>query len=513
MNVLLIHPQMSQNKLQKKTTPMGLAYIAAYCRRELPGLHIEIFDAHALDASMDQVFAKIRERDWNVIGCTAWTVQMPAAQYILSGARKIKPEASIVLGGTHATMLGESAEFASCDYVFLGESEVTFCEMLKSGPKKHKTPQYVKASAFIADLDSLPFPAWDLLPMDKYTFPLHVAKIPRIPMIGSRGCPYNCSFCSSPKIWNREVRYRSPENIVSEILEAKRVYGYEGVHFWDDNFLEDPIHATKLCDGLITRNAGIRWVALTRASLINKYPELLVKLKEAGCIALEIGLEAFDDAIYKTVGKGETKTDILDAVANLKKVGIVPLFTFMTFMPGETLTTAFNLSRFFGEIMPASKKIQAGGVGDWPIVVGQFTTPHVGTSFSVEAGRSGIKLSRDYGDYNHHNINWVPDTFLDDVPVKNGVELDGAMLAKLENKKSMLYTEFGDSPMPEAESDELSRITGILLKQVNGIRTVRQLVESLKFHTGMSENRAYRLGPFVLLCMAQFGVIKSAQAA
>jgi len=510
MNILLIHPQMSQNNLQKKTMPMGLAYLAAYCRSKHPAAHVEIYDAHALDAGMDQVFAKIRERPWDVIGCTAWTLQMPAAEYILKGARRIHPKAVIVLGGTHATMMRQQPEFSFCDYVFIGESEHTFADLIADGCKRNDEPQYVEAENFIEDLDSLPFPAWDLLPMEKYAFPLHVARIPRIPVIGSRGCPYNCSFCSSPRIWRRVVRYRSAENVVAEILEAQKRYGYKGVHFWDDNFLEDPDRAAALCRELIRKRAGIRWVALTRSSLINRHKDLLPDLKAAGCIALEIGLEAFDDSIYKNVRKGEKRNDILAAVANLKKVGIVPLFTFMTFMPGETLTTARNLSRFFEEIMPETRRIQKGGVGDWPICVGQFTTPHVGTRFAEQAKETGVPLARDYGDYHHHNINWLPKSFLDDVPVRTRKAVGPHALDKIERKKPMLFAEFGNNGRADSE---LRSLAEMVLSRVDGIKSVRQIIEDVISHTGKERNRAYRLGAFVTLCMAQMEIIRSAQEA
>ena len=136
---------------------------------------------------------------------------------------------------------------------------------------------------FIKDLDSIPFPDWELLEhMERYDTPMHIVGGQRMPIFGSRGCPYNCTFCSSPKIWKRRVRWRKADQVALEMKTIKEKYGIKSVHFWDDNLMMKPSFMEKLCQEIITLGLDMNWVGLTRASHIAKHSELLRLMKQAG---------------------------------------------------------------------------------------------------------------------------------------------------------------------------------------------------------------------------------------
>lgn len=500
LNILLIHPRMANNRLQKKTFPLGLASLAAYWRRRRPNDRIEALDAHILNADDDLVAARLASRRWDVVGVTAWTLQFNQARHVLEMARRIAPKAMTVIGGVHVSMKPEDG-LEVADRVIVSEGEQSFLSCVEDSSSE----RMVRPKSFI-DLDSMPFPAWDLFPMEKYDYPLHVQKMPRIPIMGSRGCPYNCSFCSSPSIWQRKVRYRSGESVAEEMFEANRRFGFKGVHFWDDSIMLNERYVTGLCDAIGARNLDMKWVALSRADHVIRNRHLLPAMSRAGCIGMEMGLEAFDDSIYAQVGKNQNRTEILEAIDCLTSNGIVPLFTFMTFMPGETLTTARNISRFFQDIRPQQQKIQTGGTGDWPICIGQFTTPHVNTPFAAGAGREGLDLGCGYDDRHHHNINWLPWSFLSDVPRLTGSALTPEMEAKIRNKKRLLWKEFYDDQNPA----ELIILARRILSSVDGRRTVREIIDPICDGLNGESNRTFRLSAFVIYCLAQLDVLASA---
>ena len=159
--------------------------------------------------------------------------------------KEINSSIVTVLGGPHCTCLPESvAGYDSVDYVVVGEGEETIQELAlkiqnrepvdsvkglayKVDGKVHRTPP----RPFIEDLDSLPFPAKDLILNREWMHTDHYCNI-----FATRGCPYQCTFCSSQSVWSRKVRYRSPENVVAEMKEMQRLYNSEFFSFADDSF-------------------------------------------------------------------------------------------------------------------------------------------------------------------------------------------------------------------------------------------------------------------------------------
>src|SRR3989338_6475585 len=158
-----------------------------------------------------------------------------------------------------------------------------------------------------------------------------------MPVIGSRGCPYNCSYCVSPLIWLREVRWRSPENVIEELKEIIKKFQIPQFHFWDDNFLLNREYVIGLCEGILKENLKIKWIGLTRASHVQKNKDLIDLLAKAGCIGLEVGIESANPETFLQIHKEENLA-VIEEIAKLQKDnGMYPLFTYMAFNPGETI--------------------------------------------------------------------------------------------------------------------------------------------------------------------------------
>jgi len=418
--ILLIHPPFAMaNRRHKKTMPMGLLSLGSYVRKKLPAVHVELLDAHIMNMTVEEIVRYATSNPFDVVLLTGWTAQMPVVYAIADAVRSIGRSA-VVLGGAHSTLCSDEA-IEHADFVVRGEGEIALVNLLSRllsgdvlGPIEGviSHPGEVTHGPQVADLNDLPLPDWSLLPnWALYDHPLHVVGGFRFPIMGSRGCPFNCTFCCSPLIWNRTVRWHSPEWIVAQMEEAWKRHKVCQFHFWDDNLLLAHDHMAGLCDRILKMNHPCRWVGLTRASSIVRHHDLLPLLKKAGCIGLEIGVESFTEVSAEMTQKGESIQEMVLATELLIEHEIAPLFTHMLFTPGERLASYTRKEEFLNKL---TAKIRRGLRSDSEL--GQLTTPHRGTIFSREATKLGMVCCRDNADYVHHRVNFIPNSLLDDVP-------------------------------------------------------------------------------------------------
>ncbi|MEM1674771.1 MAG: cobalamin-dependent protein [Candidatus Bathyarchaeia archaeon] len=229
MRVTLINPP-SQNvellNIGIKAPPLGLAYLASVLEKN--GCEVKIIDALALGLSLSQVRGALNMDQPDIIGITASTPMIYDAYNVARVAKEVCPNSTVVLGGPHPTFLPMETlkECPSADIVCIGEGEETMVELTEAIRRKADLSR-VRGIAFrtsdgkivkteprplIKDLDSLPFPAWHLLPMDKYTVLGKKTVICHV--MSSRGCPFHCIFCSSSRIFGRKHRARSAKNVL-----------------------------------------------------------------------------------------------------------------------------------------------------------------------------------------------------------------------------------------------------------------------------------------------------------
>ena len=483
------------NHRHKKILPMNLLYLAGYVLKENPNVLTRVLDGQVHDLNLSEMKSLIAQRYWDIIGIGYWTGQASVA-FELSKFIKKETGSLLVHGGVHPTLCPEeAAEY--CDIVVRGEGEETFAEIIRLFPEREKifkipglafqTANGLKVNAprpLIKNLNDVPFPAFNLIPNLKiYDSPMHVTGGLRVPLIGSRGCPYTCTFCSSPLIWEKKVRWRSASNIVDEMEEVIRSYGITQFHFWDDNIMLNRRYIEELCGEIKKRHLKINWCGLTRASHVNKFKEVLPVMKESGCVGIEIGIESFTEESTDIVRKGEGTQEMIDASCNMEKAGIAPLYTHMLFNPGENITGYWEKQKFLDEVNKKNTAFLADSR------LGQASTPHRTTKFEQEAKEQGEVFLKDHSTYVHHRINFIPFSLLNDIPVKTGNGKESP-LKFLEIILQALHD------WNETMIDQYIDVSKKLWGKIDGKKSVRQLCEEIGKEMSLDN---YRRKTFVCL--------------
>jgi anaerobic magnesium-protoporphyrin IX monomethyl ester cyclase len=325
----------------KRDTALGILYIAAVTRDA--GYDVSVTD---LRGESDLNNLKLNS---SVYGFTSST---PNHYFTSNLAKKIKSQdnqALTVLGGMHATAIPKEIgmEF---DKVIVGEGENSFLQLLKDIKENKNQSQRFYESEQIKDLDSIPFPARDLIPYDsafsKNSFSVGGEYTGTI--ITSRGCPNNCSFCGSQSMWGRKVRFRSAENVITEIKNMKDNYGIKYFKFLDDTMVLRKKRLEELCNGI--KPLGIVWRASTRVDCADV--KSLRMMKEAGCVEVGYGIESLDQEVLDKNHKGIKMEQIYQALESTRKVGLNFRLFFIIGLPGEKQGYSKRLEEFLDKTNP-----------------------------------------------------------------------------------------------------------------------------------------------------------------
>lgn len=371
MNILLIHPKVGKTYYPR--FPLGLGYIAAVLREARH--KVKVIDLNAQDETEEKLKERIKTGEFDIVGLTAMITQFKEIKrisFLLKDISNVK----IILGGGLGTVVPEMMlKETGVDIVIVGEGEKTVVEVAQrienqqsiedlNGIVYRENGNIIKTPSqkLIEGISSLPFPAWDLFPMEKYFQKAEVA-FPRrsISIITSRGCPYRCSFCFHG-IFGHRYRSRSPENVVEEIELLVKRYGVRGVKFEDDTFILDRQRICKICDLLIEKNIRLMWTCNGRVNLIDK--DLLDKMKSAGCVAILYGIESGNQKILNNIDKGIEVSKAREVIRLTWETGIVPHGFMMLGMCGETRQTIQESINFCKEVrIPAEFTIATPAPG------------------------------------------------------------------------------------------------------------------------------------------------------
>ena len=516
-DILLIHPPFALgNQRHKKILPMNLLYLSAYVMDKFPDVNVEIMDGQIKNLCLDEMYQRIMEKRWDIIGIGYWTAQAPIA-FKLSEFIRNNTNALLIHGGVHPTVCPEDS-INYCDYVVLYEGEEIFCEIVKivkENPplspfnkgglrgikgisyKENGNLKITPPRSYIKDLDSIPFPRWELAgDIKQYNSPMHVTGGLRLPIIGSRGCPYTCTFCSSPLMWDRKVRWRKPVKIVDEMEEAIKKFNINQFHFWDDNLMMKRSHIIELCNEIIRRGLKVNWCGLTRASHVTKHKDALPLMKEAGCVGMEIGIESFTEDSTELVRKGEGTGEMTEASMELERAGIAPLYTHMFFNPGETITGYYQKQVFLNEVNSKNTAFLADSR------LGQASTPHRKTDFEREAKDLGEVFIDDLSNYIHQRINFIPHSLLNDIPVKvNGNR--GSPIKFLEVALQAIFD------WTEDMIDKYVKTTNLLWERIDGEKSVSELAGEIKNVLNLSDYHSKMFVSLSIVGLAREGAIRS----
>jgi len=395
MRVCLISPPYSsavKSAIGTTSPPLGLAYLASVLRRNH---EVRIIDANILDYSLEDVRRELKTFHPDIVGITSVTPSIPRAFDTARIAKEVNENCTVVMGGPHVTFLPEESmrECRYIDVIVRGEGERTTEELVNTIEKDDSLRKVkgitfrdgarivsTEPRPFIKNIDEIPFPSRDLLPIYKYK----AYGIVYTTMLTSRGCPFGCSFCASSRLFGKFWRGRSAENVLEEIRMIHDEYKIRNIEFVDDTFTLNKRRVEEICDGIIKERLDVNWGASSRVDGITE--RLAEKMKKAGCWIIYLGIESGCQKILDDIGKRITLDQVRKAVNAIKKAGIQVLGSFIIGFPGETVEMIEKTIRF-------AKRLNL----DWA----QFSilTPYPGTPLFDYAVKNDLLLTRDWSKF------------------------------------------------------------------------------------------------------------------
>ena len=392
MRFLLINPYYPIS--ETPSPPLGLAYIGAAL--EAAGIEVRMLDLVVFPYSKRMLESVLKDFSPNFVGASAVTMTFDHAAKVIKDVKDINPAIWTIMGGPHATFCAKETMHAipELDFIALGEGEESVVQLANEAENGchwanvkglvYRQNSEIRSTGFrkpILDLDTIPAPARSLIPLGRYRA-LHMP----ITMTTSRGCPFQCIFCVGRKMVGSRIRYRNPKKVVDELEYLNRLHFHQ-INIADDLFNANKSRCLAVCDEIIARNLKAKWTCFGRVDMVS--PEVLERMKAAGCDAICFGVESANAAILKTIKKRITTEQVLAAVSMCFDAGITPHASFILGLPGETPETLKETTDF-------GRRLKDMGVSSGFHVLAPFP----GTEVRDEHNKLGIKiLTNDWAQY------------------------------------------------------------------------------------------------------------------
>lgn len=372
MKVLLIFPPASIFRFNIKgaSPPLGIAYIGAILRDQ--GYEVHLLDAIAdgfetkisegkemyrYGLSFPEIERHVRSLRPDVVGISSmFSIQAHNAEKVAGVVKGVNPDIITVLGGVHPTLFPDEAlENPDVDFVVLGQGETTMLGLLGAlqgkrrletlkgfGYREDGSIRIDKDHQPLADLDALPLPARDLLPMEKY-FRINMPHggilwhKPVTTVITSRGCTLSCGFCNASVFWRNRITLRSPEKVVDEIGQLIETYGIRELHFEDDNLLHSKKRALELFDRMAEKKWDLVWNAPNGLAPWKLDDELITAMRRSGCYEVPLAIESgSQEVLDKVIGKPVKLARLSNVIRKIKEEGMFAHSFLIVGFPGET---------------------------------------------------------------------------------------------------------------------------------------------------------------------------------
>ena len=323
------------------------------------------------------------------------TPMVPSTMLAAKISEEACPNATVVLGGPHATFMDKEIlqEQQSVDVIVRGEGELSLLELTQKiisqeslsnveGLTFRKDGQIQQNAIrpYIQNLDELPFPAYKHFPLDKYRL---FGKL-FFPVITSRGCPFQCSFCTTSRTLGKQYRTRTPKNIGDELELLKNQYHADSFTFYDDTLTLDKQRIFAICDEIKNRKINIPWDCQTRVDQISE--EILAKMKQTNCQQVFFGAESGCQDVLNWVKKRTTVAQNEAAIKMAKKAGLFVAISIIIGYPGETAEMRKETIDFLRRAEPDDVYLC-------------IATPYPGTDLRVLVEQMGLKMSGDWEKY------------------------------------------------------------------------------------------------------------------
>lgn len=340
------------DRIVGKYFPLGIGYIASYLRQF--AYEVKIFQPSCYHDFMEELTSQMECFQPNLVGISVMTPSYPRAVEICDKVKSTHKTVT-VLGGHHVSAVGEEVlkESPSVDFVVIGEGEITLLELVRelesSNPRFGKIDGLAwrdrngeihrnKPRNLIEDIDSLPFPARDMVDMERYGIHSYIDFGKKsATMITSRGCPFDCIFCSSWLTMGRQYRTRSLKRIMAEVKELVEVYDVDYIAFEDDTMTLNRNRTEKICKAFIEMPDSPAWCCLSRVDTIDY--SLAKLMKKAGCKMVGFGIESGSPEILEKIGKRISIEKAVKAVADCTRAGLRTQCTFIVGFPFDTKET------------------------------------------------------------------------------------------------------------------------------------------------------------------------------
>jgi anaerobic magnesium-protoporphyrin IX monomethyl ester cyclase len=344
-HITLVNPPQTTGAPNSGFIPLGIGYLAAVLEEE--GYAVDVIDCQVQQHNARDLESELARLQPDVIGVTSTTLTFKSAIEIVQTVKKACPNSLTIMGGPHVTVLDEQTlnEQPEVDIIVRGEGERTLLELADRVSKSNmrdlegvagitfrKNGHIVQTPdrPFIQNIDDLPYPAFKHFDVSKY----RIFGKTYLPVITSRGCPFQCTFCLASKMCGRGFRARSPKNVVDELEFLRDTYGADAFSFYDDTFTFDMKRARDICKEMKTRKVDLQWDCRTRVDRISK--EDLAVLRDANCQLIHFGVESGSQKMLNLMKKGTTIEQNARAIKWAKEVGISVAISVVVGYPGET---------------------------------------------------------------------------------------------------------------------------------------------------------------------------------
>lgn len=387
--------------------PLGLANLAAFIRQH--GYSVKIIDCCVLNLSITNLAKQILSYSPKYIGITAVTVSVDKAAALSKILKEQNPNLKIILGGCHISAVPEETmkTFKQFDIGVIGEGELTTIELLRALEenisldcvrgiifRENGMLKITPPMSFIENLDTLPFPAWDLLPDITKFYRASGFSFKRLPitsLVTLRGCPMRCTFCGDGP-FVKTVRLHSPEYVVGMIKFLKKNYNIREIMFYDGTFVINRQRLIGLCELMIKEKLNLAWSCNGRIDLMTK--EILKLMKRAGCWSVAYGIESGSQQVLDFFKKDIDLRKAYEVLTWTKKAGMLAKSSFML---GHLIENRETLNATLNFVLKS----------DLDILTVTYFTPLPGTLDYTRANQFG-KFNNNWYSLNFHNLVFLP---------------------------------------------------------------------------------------------------------
>ena len=409
MRVQLVKPNNLSDHIQPS---LGLAFLANGTRERHS---VEIIDCIKEEIPHERFASQLERFKPDLVGIQCYTFDLRNVSTLLAAIKEYDPKILTVVGGAHISSDPQRAFDQlgpHCDFALAGEAEIgfpLFVDAVEAGRRedfpsvpgliwRRGEETILNAQAMVQELDSLGYPAWDLINPQEYPESQHGAfyeKFPIAPIITTRGCPYSCTFCSAPILSGKQLRHHSKDHVLGEIRMLYDQYGIREFHIVDDNFTFNIDYAKEILRGIQSLNLDMSLAMPNGIRMDRLDDELLELMKACGLYIVSVAVESGSDRILKKMKKATTVAKMRENVALIHRHGLNIAAFFIVGFPTETEEEIASTIRLSYEL---------------PIVRANYFTylPLPGTESYRELESSGEIVDVDWHNFYFMSAAYVP---------------------------------------------------------------------------------------------------------